>query len=1165
VLFCNAAAAYCGDLNILGQAQLTANGTASLNLILPVGPHQIRAQFHGTKSYAASSSPTEKLIVSGQNPTTTEISSVQSLGSYALTGTVTGFGAPSLTGAIAFKDGANHKLPLATVSVGSPALVFTPLTTSTDSDTNPFPGAVGDFNRDGKLDQIVSEYYNSKVFVLLGNGDGTFVEGPSIPVGSYPDVIAIGDFNNDDILDFVVGCLADGTVSVFLGNGDGTFSAGTSLSVGQNPYYISVGDINNDGNADLVISSDSGTGIWFGDGKGGFTLSAQPMLPGAGTGISVADLNGDGIADLLYSFNVYLGLGDGNFDGPHPLAIDCYGGCATTVVADFNGDGKPDVVVGDSGEYDSGGPGNVSLLPGNGDGTFGPLTVVGQCDGPSFLLGDLNGDGKLDILMNDGWGYAIFFFGNGDGTFTWDYPFIPFLPTTYAIFSVGDFNGDGITDLTVSDPTVVGLAKWQASVVASGVTVDGSPGIHNVFANYEGDAAHAASVSSQVGLQGPKLATVVTLDASPTPLAPGQKMRLVATVTPSVVGNDKATGTITFSDGPKVLMIHQIADGRTVYYTSTLPIGSNISLTAYYSGDTRFDSSVSLPVQLTTRGTLRPISTIGLSVSPSQQVAQGDVVTLSAKVLDAGKPLPIGLVIFYGTTSAHAGKTILGQAQLTPAGVATIKFRPPLGSLGIQAIYQGTNVHAGCESTLQNLTVKGRYHTSTAISVDPLTYSATVTAYGPLAASGDVSFIDATDSNLVFATAPLSLSNTQLGLSRPTLPNVGAGQLAVAVADFNGDGILDAATITQSKELLILLGSPDGTFTQGFTANLNGTSSSIAVADFNMDGIPDLVALTSYSRGPVAVFLGRGDGTFINQPMPTLGIGQLSVVTGDFNGDGIPDLVTTNNDGSATVLLGNGDGTFYAAASPRLGAAPTGAAVVADFNGDGIPDVVTAVQSSSNSVTVLLGNGDGTFVAKRLPVSLTGTPDTVAEADFNGDGIPDILLTGSNSYFSSPGDIQMLLGNGNGTFTPWTLTSSSVPAATYSAVTTDLNADGIPDLVLAGYYNQVSILLGKGNGSFATGLIEHISGGGYLTGGVAIGDFNGKGMPDILAAIGGRNTMTEWSSYVEQTSQAKVTDVTLPGSGTQQVYARYPGDTTHIGSYSETAPATATSAAHQSQ
>jgi hypothetical protein len=331
----------------------------------------------------------------------------------------------------------------------------------------------------------------------------------------------------------------------------------------------------------------------------------------------------------------------------------------------------------------------------------------------------------------------------------------------------------------------------------------------------------------------------------------------------------------------------------------------------------------------------------------------------------------------------------------------------------------------------------------------------------------------------------------------------------------------------------------------------------------------------------VAVFLGRGDGTFISQPpIPVFSFsGANSMASGDFNGDGNADLLMTNyNDGTVAVLLGNGAGGFRLITGPDLGGQDSSEVIVADFNGDGIPDVATLDYFSEEyefNLEILLGNGDGTFVVNS--VSAQCQPNSaIASADFNGDGYPDIVVGPCES------SIGMFLGNGNGTFTYSSLTGPQIgqlldPDAEPDAATTgDLNGDGIPDLILTNTAgSQIGILFGKGDGTFVAGPVLTLPNKAWA-GEAAVADFNGDGIPDVLSAASNSfwsflpgypnvTNMYEWFSTITQTSQATATNVTLPGSGTQQVFATYPGDATHIGSVSTTVPAAAAELKPQEQ
>jgi hypothetical protein len=350
---------------------------------------------------------------------------------------------------------------------------------------------------------------------------------------------------------------------------------------------------------------------------------------------------------------------------------------------------------------------------------------------------------------------------------------------------------------------------------------------------------------------------------------------------------------------------------------------------------------------------------------------------------------------------------------------------------------------------------------------------------------------------------------------------------SIAVADVNGDGKLDvvvandcaSSTNCTNGMVGVLLGNGDGTFQPAISYSSGGSGArSIAVADVNGDGKPDL--LVANFSGTVGVLLGNGDGTF--QPAVTYnsgGDGARSVAVGDVNRDGKPDIVVANRcencSGGVGVLLGNGDGTFQAVVSYGSGGYEPTSIAVGDVNGDGKPDLLVANYCAENdegdncpnpgSVGVLLGNGDGTF---QLAVSYSSggyNPDFIAVGDVNGDGKPDLLVANQCAGVpcSTLGEVDVLLGNGDGTFRAAVGYSSGGDGASSIAVG-DVNGDGEPDLLVANTCasnytctnGSLGVLLGRGDGTFESAP-TYLSGG-YDADAIAVGDVNRDGKPDLL-------------------------------------------------------------------
>jgi hypothetical protein len=392
--------------------------------------------------------------------------------------------------------------------------------------------------------------------------------------------------------------------------------------------------------------------------------------------------------------------------------------------------------------------------------------------------------------------------------------------------------------------------------------------------------------------------------------------------------------------------------------------------------------------------------------------------------------------------------------------------------------------------------------------------TATVTVTNPAPGGGASNAVPFT---ATVPTASLSFSSSVLG--------VGLSPASIVAADFNNDGKADLAILDLEQPdscytfggagvIQLLLGNGAGGFTTASATcfeNSLGTEGApnLAAADFNGDGKLDLAA-GWYSRGDgsknLATFLGNGSGGFTaaDSDVESLdGVGPVAIA--DFNRDGkldIANAVTDVDFPGIFVFLGNGNGTFtFGDSFGPLGAtAEDEALATGDFNGDGILDLAVTSTGPPGEVTILLGNGDGTFTAAATqPVTTMVFPQSVTTGDFNGDGILDLAFADTGSTA-----LTVLLGNGDGTFTQ----KDGQPDAgqTTSFITTaDFNSDGKLDLVLVDSANAILIYLGNGDGTFQTALETAVGAGPSQ---LAFGDFNSDGRLDIAVANSGDNTVT---------------------------------------------------------
>ena len=300
--------------------------------------------------------------------------------------------------------------------------------------------------------------------------------------------------------------------------------------------------------------------------------------------------------------------------------------------------------------------------------------------------------------------------------------------------------------------------------------------------------------------------------------------------------------------------------------------------------------------------------------------------------------------------------------------------------------------------------------------------------------------------------------------SPPTLPT-GVNPDSVDVGDVNSDGRVDIIVANYtSNDVSVFLGNGDGTYQTPVIFSVSPNPTSVIVDDFNNDCKLD-IATSSFSSNNICVLLNTGiDGantvSFGPQILSAGGNGIKALAKLDFNGDKNIDLISVNStSNNISLLLGNGDGTFSIRKTFAVGANPV-ALAIGDLNSDGCPDVVVANQGSNNFSVLLCTDIPGCVFQRQAIYDLGSSPSSIALGDINGDGILDVVATNKGDN-----NVSLLLGNGDGTFQ--CQTTISVGTAPCSVALGDLNSDGTLDIVTAnGGSNNISILLGNGNGSF---------------------------------------------------------------------------------------------------
>lgn len=671
-----------------------------------------------------------------------------------------------------------------------------------------------------------------------------------------------------------------------------------------------------------------------------------------------------------------------------------------TMIADFNGDGKPDVVV----TWGLASRASVRTLVGLGGGQLGP-----GIDSPSGLedfeatyvkAGDLNGDGKLDMHIVAEGGRHVSLLGNGDGSFV-ALPVSVFDRTSIGEQSLADFDGDGRLDVVI--PSDKGT----------------------FFLRGRGDGKFDSPVLiGQENCSGSR---------------------------PADVNRDSAADVaLACTDGVRVLLGNGDGTFRSPVLSPLTGSAKHLAL-GDFNGDHRLDVVVSelnpptLRVMLgtadgrfqTTAAYSTPDFAVDLQLGDLNRDGKLDVVgTLAARIRD------VYIWRGLGDGSLQQTESLVSPQSTTQTALGTLRRE---GALDIVTVGGGGNsisVH------LNN--GRGEFPDNIMVNLGLTMYSMQKHDFNH-DGRPDL-LISSFEGLLILYGTGKPRTPFRLGWRQP-LPT---GSSYALVADFNQDGKDDIASVSaDGKVIIVFPGNGDGTFTASYSVFRHEQAFKLAVGDFNGDGKPDLA--TSW----VEILLGNGDGTFAAPQKVWQSLNPYFIVSADLNGDRRSDLIFNVQNftyyGFAVLLSAPGGGFL----APKVFIIPNDRYVqdgrYVDINADGIKDLVLV--TVSGNLAAYLGRPGGDFELTFKPTSAeipsTGNPDNILTGDFNGDGKVDMLAPGvlTNS-------LPVYLGNSDGTFTYDTSWGASAgPLWAVAGPFTERSRPGYDDLVVLNEDGTLTLLI----------------------------------------------------------------------------------------------------------
>jgi hypothetical protein len=970
--------------------------------------------------------------------------------------------------------------------------------------------AAADFNNDGRADIAGANRNNLDLSVILSRGDGTFQPDERyLAAGGLPSVPVVGDFNGDGRLDVALYERVfgggppgfPGKVYIFIGVGNGTLLS-TQVTADTNPdpakredFFIVVADGFYEGPTDMVAADFNGDGLTdLAVNRQvfltvpGLHFNLQPTSPPLNRPTAVGDLNGDQIPDLIDSSGVAL-IGDGKGSFTHYGDLEELVGVKisnadTAEIGDFNGDGFNDVAVrrGNSAfsiffgnDPDDLGAEPFALAvnyapPSNGSGT--PFGFSGQMG-----VGDFNGDGRSDLALSVEAGSdhrVAICLGQVNDSVTL-VPQMSALPSSPKSLVVADFDGDGRADVgtvsseafstgqvsvllgrgdgTLFNPTERAEPAPQATPLVVDLNRDGTADV--VILNQKGEILYRQGRKGEAGV----------FDA-PIIVNPGSPARDVAVLTDVVLGKTTVRLAALDFDSDRVSIYTRNAAGD---FERTAGPTTGLVPTRLASADLNGDG----------RGDLVIVNTGSGDLSVFLGTANG-FATQNLELAGGSGPFEITLANVDGlngvdivAVNANSGDVSVFHNQGKGAFGPEMRFRADAGPFDLAA----TDGELGVRSQARTAAVVvGLFDAD--LRLDVLAINSDSNTFSLLTGRPGGSFTDP--------------RGFQAG-SKPT---------QVVSGDFNRDGELDVAILDAAASTIsVYVGDGQGHFFERFVAPAGNQASGFTARDVTGDGRLDLLVGNDF--GDMLVIVGSGDGTF----KPFVRTEQnVPLATTDLDGDGLADVIVASqaldqalaqlrDKGSSIIDDPDGatpDGKIEFNQGSGNGLVGPGNLALFDMNDDGWDDIVIA-NSGSNDVRIHLATGanDLGIANEWDPVAktfFTGTTPTGITADYlNDDDVLDLLVANRGSN-----DIVVFFGQVDGT--DWTLTPGQrlvVGAGPIRVEVRDEIGDANPDLLVSnGFDGTLSILPGLGNGFFndAKIAVEVIDLGGPLLQGLT-GDF----------------------------------------------------------------------------